>query len=61
MKPPRASRGEQAASLVILVLAAGLIITGWLLKPDPRGYGTHQLFGMAECGLMISCDTPCPT
>jgi len=30
------------------------------LKPDPRGYGTHQQFGLPECSIRVLFARPCP-
>jgi len=44
-----------AGSLVVLGMAA------WL-KPDPRGFGTHQqLVGQGPCGMLVLTGLPCPT
>lgn len=30
------------------------------LEPDPRGYGTHQQFGLPECSIRVLFSRPCP-
>ncbi|GJQ26732.1 MAG: hypothetical protein HBSAPP02_17640 [Phycisphaerae bacterium] len=32
-----------------------------ILKPDPRGYGTHEALGMEPCGFVFMMGLPCPT
>lgn len=37
-----------------------LAVAVWL-KPDPRGYGTHQQLGAGPCGMVLTTGLPCPT
>jgi hypothetical protein len=50
---------------VALFLAGVVIICGFilscLLKPDPRGFGTHQQFGLPPCSFQILFGIPCPS
>jgi hypothetical protein len=51
-----------AAAVAIVCLA--VLALAATLKPDPRGYGTHEqlgLSGFAPCGFMLSTGLPCPT
>jgi hypothetical protein len=41
--------------------AAGVFLISLLLEPDPRGYGTHEAFGLPPCGLKLLTDIPCPS
>ncbi|MFN3241721.1 MAG: DUF2752 domain-containing protein [Planctomycetota bacterium] len=46
------------------VVAGVAIVMTWKLggvPPDPRGHGTHEAFGMAECGWPKVYGIPCPT
>jgi hypothetical protein len=49
-----------------LVLAAALlgplllVAFGAWLRPDPRGYGTHEKLGLPPCALMKWLHVPCP-
>jgi hypothetical protein len=45
-----------AATGAVLVVSFSL----WL-KPDPRGYGTHESLGLPPCGLMVLTRVPCPS
>lgn len=59
MQVRAATRGISA--LVAISCIAVLAIAIWL-KPDPRGYGTHEaLFGAWPCGFMLTTGLPCPT
>lgn len=31
------------------------------LKPDPRGFGTHQSLGLPPCTFRVLFDIPCPS
>lgn len=49
--------------IAVLVLACStslLSVAAWL-KPDARGYGTHQQLHMAPCGMLVAFGIPCPT
>lgn len=48
-------------SALILVCAATVIGVAIYLKPDSRGYGTHQQLGAGPCGMLITTGLPCPT
>jgi len=37
-----------------------LLAMGFLLKPDARGYGTHERLGFAPCMPMEVWNVPCP-
>lgn len=49
-----------AAGATLLGCVAVLACAAWL-KPDPRGYGTHQQFGLGACGMILGTGLPCPT
>jgi len=61
-KPLRAETGVVRwwAALVLLGCLGLLGLAAWL-KPDPRGYGTHEQFGSGPCGMIIVTGYPCPT
>jgi hypothetical protein len=42
-----------------LFLLSGFVLA-WSLKPDPRGFGTHQQFGLPECSVRLLFSRPCP-
>lgn len=33
----------------------------WSLKPDPRGFGTHQQLGLPPCSFYFMFEIPCPS
>lgn len=43
-----------AAAVVLLATARGL-------NPDPRGFGTHEQLGLAQCGFTRLTGWRCPT
>lgn len=42
-----------------LFLVSGFVLA-WCLKPDPRGFGTHQQMGLPECSIRLLFARPCP-
>jgi hypothetical protein len=52
-------RSRFFAALVGLGLLGTLVLAG-LLRPDPRGKGTHQQLGLPPCSLLIVAGIPCP-
>ena len=48
----------------LLALAAALtavLATAAWLKPDPRGYGTHEQLGLPRCTFYAMAGFPCPS
>jgi hypothetical protein len=47
------------------VLTGILLVAGFglaaLVSPDPRGFGTHQRFGLPPCSFQLLFDIPCPS
>jgi hypothetical protein len=57
----RNSAAARWVALAVLIGCTALLgVTAWL-KPDPRGFGTHEQFGSAPCGMLILTGYPCPT
>ncbi|MBU0637560.1 MAG: DUF2752 domain-containing protein [Planctomycetes bacterium] len=54
------ARGRLWAALVVLAGGAVLGTSAWL-KPDERGYGTHEQLGGGPCGMLVTTGLPCPT
>jgi len=48
-------------SALVLAGCIGLLGVAAWLRPDGRGYGTHQQLGLARCGMIITTGLPCPT
>jgi hypothetical protein len=48
--------------LIALALAGlvALLVLGLFVKPDPRGYGTHEQLGLPSCKPMEWWGIPCP-
>jgi hypothetical protein len=63
--PLRESPAGRVADALIASVVVGLAVASvWFLArvpPDPRGYGTHELFGMTPCGWPERYGIPCPT
>jgi hypothetical protein len=49
-------------TLLVLTLLAGaaVIVLGFAVTPDPRGYGTHEQLGLAPCRFLALTGVPCP-
>jgi hypothetical protein len=63
MNPPSGRLGAwPRAGLVILAAGAvGALFTARLLRPDPRGFGTHTQLGLAACSFRELTGKPCPS
>lgn len=48
------------AGAVALAALAILSLAVWL-KPDARGFGTHEQLGLAPCSMVALVGLPCPT
>ncbi len=46
--------------VVSIICAAVLSLAVWL-RPDPRGFGTHEQMHLPPCGFMLTSGLPCPT
>jgi hypothetical protein len=48
-----------------LIVGSLLLVLGFAasaaVEPDPRGYGTHQQFGMDPCSFYVLLGIPCPS
>jgi len=61
--PDRSERtlAEHYILLGFSVLAlVGVGVLGFVVDPDPRGFGTHEQFGLAPCRTMEWAGIPCP-
>jgi hypothetical protein len=43
-----------------LALIAGFLVARGI-EPDPRGYGTHEQFGLPACTFLQTTGLPCPS
>ena len=55
-----ARTGRVLLTLWCLLLVAGFS-TAWMLRPDSRGFGTHQRLGLPPCSVRFLFGIPCPT
>ncbi|MFQ5505999.1 MAG: DUF2752 domain-containing protein [Planctomycetota bacterium] len=55
------SAGERVLLVLLLCTVATVFVALASVEPDPRGYGTHERFGLAPCSWPVLYDMPCPT
>lgn len=55
------TRGGRIALAVLGVLLAAGFGLAATLEPDPRGYGTHERFGLPPCSFRLWWGLPCPS
>jgi hypothetical protein len=60
------ARGRASATerLAVLAFSAGAMVLLGLarsIRPDGRGFGTHEQLGLPPCGLMQLAHIPCPS
>ncbi|MFQ5806069.1 MAG: DUF2752 domain-containing protein [Phycisphaerae bacterium] len=48
------------AALITLGCCALVGLAAWL-RPDQRGYGTHQQLGFGKCAMLVTTGLPCAT
>ena len=48
-------------ALLVLVVGGSILGLAVWLRPDTRGFGTHQQLGFAPCGMLLTTGLPCPT
>ena len=59
-EPTEQSNGHWYLVMCALMAPLGLAVMAVFLKPDERGYGTHEQLGMTPCFLLERFDIPCP-
>jgi hypothetical protein len=59
-RPERVLRRRLIAAAVFLC-SAGVLSMAVYLRPDSRGFGTHQQLGFAPCAMVLTTGYPCPT
>lgn len=60
-QPGAPTRPERLLYGAVVMASAALVLTGALLKPDPRGHGTHEQVGLPPCPLLRLTGFPCAT
>lgn len=53
--------GARLAALGVLVVCVGVLSVAAWLRPDARGYGTHEQFARGPCGFLVTTGLPCIT
>lgn len=56
----RSTLGTRLWAALLLLAAAGVLALAGYLRPDARGWGTHQQLGFAPCGMIVAIGLPCP-
>lgn len=51
----------RAIALVVLALCVSVLGLAAYLRPDPRGFGTHQELGFGPCSMILTTGFPCPS
>lgn len=58
----RTLRASTRWGMVVLALAIGAVLgLAALLRPDPRGFGTHTQLGLPPCHFALVTGRPCPS
>ena len=52
---------DRLIAVVFVVTAVGFVVLLSAVNPDPRGYGTHEMLGLAACSWPEELGMPCPT
>ena len=55
------STAARLTGLAVFIGCAALLGVAAWLRPDPRGFGTHEQSGSAPCGMLVLTGYPCPT
>lgn len=61
--PPAASPSSASVrrnSLPAVLIATAILGASFVVRPDPRGYGTHQQLLMPPCLFRLATGEPCP-
>lgn len=58
-----ASPSSRIPGAILFTLCLGMLLTGYVLKPDPlhTGVGTHRQLGLPSCGFLEITGKPCLT
>lgn len=56
-----ASWSVRGAAALLLASCAGVLAVAVWVKPDPRGFGTHEQLFHGPCGMLLVSGYPCPT
>ncbi len=59
-RAPSSAYARIVGLLLFLSCSATLGVAVWL-RPDSRGYGTHERLGFGACGMLVATGYPCPS
>lgn len=51
---------SRLAWFFLAAIPFSVIVTAFLLTPDPTGHGTHTQLGLPPCGFYVITGCPCP-
>ena len=54
------SRNRQLGHFAIAAALFAPLCLALSMRPDPRGYGTHEQLGLPPCGFRLFTGMPCP-
>jgi hypothetical protein len=57
----RTTMGARLAWSGVAVSCAAVLVLACWLRPDRRGFGTHEQLGMPPCSFVVLTRLPCPT
>jgi len=58
---PQAELGERILQVAVAGVCAAALVLGVILTPSRMGTGTHTVFGLPPCGMLLMTGRPCPT
>jgi len=58
---PKLTRAQRGLLLVLAMVVLSLLMVAWRLKPDRRGFGTHEQLGLPPCATRRLFGIRCPS
>lgn len=60
-RPASLDWSSRAGCLLAAAACLAVLVIGFGLSPDARGFGTHERLGLPACGWLAATGWPCPT
>lgn len=60
-QPSDYSFSDRNKYLTLMLLSASTLVTARILRPSPRGFGTHEQLGLPPCPFFYLTGVPCPS